>query len=228
MPFRRSPGPRRGRASGSFGVNYYANTSKLTAISSATGIESTNGTTYGNAASGGYYAAIAPGVYTVTGKIAATVDKDLTITTVPATLADGKSYTVYTSGFYDAVAKTVDGFIVEDPYIGFIDYTVAYVRFVHASSNAAPLTLYAKNTVTLVEGAVGAEQVYKSAGVFIPMAAGAYDLGARYAGVGTNAISRTAQSFLAGRVYTITARGDITVLGGAATNRPQLDNSANR
>jgi hypothetical protein len=35
-------------------------------------------------------------------------------------------------------------------------------------------------------------------------------------------------SFSPGRVYTITARGDMTVTSSTATTRPQLDNTANR
>jgi hypothetical protein len=57
---------------------------------------------------------------------------------------------------------------------------------------------------------------------------GTYDLSTRYAGVTTNAITRAAVSFSAGRVYTIGARGDITVTSTTAATRPQLDNTANR
>ena len=210
------------------GVNFYANTNKMTAISSTTGIESTNGTVYGSVGNGGFYSAVVPGDYTLTGKIAATTDKDLTIASVTSTLADGKFYSFYASGFYNTTTKTVDGFVVEDPFGATIDYAFAYVRFVHAISNAAPLTLYAKNTTSLAEGPVGAEIAYKSAGAFIPMAGGVYDLGARFAAVATNAVSRTAVSFVAGRVYTVSARGDITVVSTTATNRPILDNTANR
>jgi len=208
------------------GVNFYANDTKMTAISSATGQESTTGVVYGGVGAGGYYTAIAPGQYTLSGKIAAMTDKDLAIATLTATTADGKYYSFYMSGFYDATAKTVDGFMVEDPFVAQIDYSVAYVRFVHAISNANPMTLYAMNTTDTV--AVGTEVSYKSAGAFTAVPGGFYDLGTRYAGVSTNAISRTGVSFLAGRVYTIGARGDITVISTTATNRPILDNTANR
>ena len=210
------------------GVNFYANETKMTAISSATGIESTTGTIYGGVGSGGYYSAIAPGQYTVAGKIAATIDKDLGISKLTATIADGKYYSFYQSGFYDATAKTVDGFLVEDPFVTAIDYTVAYVRFVHAMSNANPMTLYAKSTVTGTEVAVGTVVAYKGAGAFIALPGDVYDLSTRYAGSATNAIVRTAVSFSAGKVYTIGARGDITVTSTTATNRPFLDNTANR
>ena len=41
-------------------------------------------------------------------------------------------------------------------------------------------------------------------------------------------VTRTGVSFLGGRIYTIGARGDITVTSTTATNRPILDNTANR
>jgi hypothetical protein len=209
-------------------VNLYANDQKITAVTSASGTEATTGTSYGGVGSGGFYSAIDPGQYMFAGKITATVDKDLAIATITATLEDGKNYSLYLSGFYNTTAKTVDGFIVEDGFPVEIDYTQAYVRFVHAISNANPLTLFAKNTATAVDVPIGGAVTYKSGGEFTPLPAGAYDLGARYAGVTTNAISRTAVAFAAGKVYTIGARGDITIASTTATNRPFLDNTANR
>ena len=209
-------------------VNFYANATKMTAITSATGVESTVGVGYGSVGAGGFYSALTPGQYTFSGKIAAAVDKDVVVSTVPSTLADGKSYSFYMSGFYDATAKTVEGFVVEDPYVSALDFTVAYVRFVNAISNSSPMTMYARNTTTLAEVAVGAAVAYKSAGTFMAVPNGVYDLSTRLAGVTTNAIARTAVSLSAGKVYTISARGDMTVVSTTATNRPFLDNTANR
>lgn len=213
---------------GAPGVNFYANDTKVTAISSATGQEATTGVTYGGVGAGGYYSAIPAGQYALAGKIAAATDKDLAISNLPTTLALNKAYSFYQSGFYDATAKTVDAFIVEDNFAPQFDFAVAYVRFVHAIANANPMTLYAVNTTTNDTVAVGGEVSYKGAGAFTALPEGAYNLGARYAGVTTNAISRTGVSLLAGRVYTIGARGDITVVSTTATNRPFLDNTANR
>lgn len=210
------------------GVNFYANDTKMTAITSGSGTESTTGIIYGGVGAGGAYSAIAPGQYTLTGKIAAATNKDLPISTVTTTIADGKYYSFFMSGFYDATAKTVDGFVVEDPVVAPTDFTIATVRFVNAISNANPMTLYAKDTTTGKEFALGAEVAYKSAGAFAALPAGFYDLRTRYTGSSTNAITRTGVSFLGGRVYTITARGDITVTSTTATNRPILDNTANR
>jgi len=205
------------------GVNFYANAQKMTAITSATGVESTTGVNYGSAGSGGLYMAIAPGQYTLAGKIAAATDKDLAISGVTATLGAGKYYSFYQSGLYSTTTKQSDAFVVEDPLPAQFDFTTAYVRFVHAIYNANAMTLYAKNTTTLAEAAIGGSVAYKAAGAFVVVPAGVYDLGARYAGVTTNALSRALVSFVAGRVYTITARGDI-----ATSSTLFLDNTTNR
>ena len=213
------------------GVNFYANTTKMTAVGSTTGAESTTGVAYGGVGAGGFYTGIEPGQYTLTGRIAATTDKDLPIATVATTIGDGKFYSYYMSGIYDATTKTVDAFVVEDPVVPPTDFTVATVRFVNAISNANPMTLYAKASTTAPEVAVGGEMAYKAAGAFTAIPAGVYDLSTRYAGATTSAITRPAVSFVAGRVYTITARGDITVAPStacAAANRTCLDNTANR
>lgn len=209
-------------------VNFYANDRKMTAVSSTTGSESTLGTAYGFAGAGGFYTGIEPGQYTISGRIAAATDKDLPISQLPTLLERGKSYSFYQSGFYNTTAKTVDAFIVEDP-IPPLDYSVAYVRFVHAISNAAPMTLYANpDTLGSTETALGGPVAYKSAGAFTALPEGTYTLRARYTGASAAAITRTAVPFSSGRVYTITARGDITVTSTSAATRPLLDNTANR
>jgi hypothetical protein len=213
------------------GVNFYANTTKMTAISSTSGVESTLGVAYGagGVSSTGYYSAIVPGSYTFAGTIAAATDKDLAVSKVTASLDAGKAYSFYMSGFYDAVAKNVEGFVVLDDYPAAIDFTQAYVRFVNAISNSNPMILYAKNQTTTTESAVGTAITYKNAGAFVPMAAGVYDLSARLSGQTTNAFpTRTGVSFVAGRVYTVTSLGDITVQSTTLTNRARLDNTLNR
>ena len=209
-------------------VNFYADGTKVTAISSTSGSESTLGTAYGAAGNGGLYSQVTAGAHTLAGKISAATDNGLSISNLQTTLVDGKSYSYYISGAYDPVAKLADSFIVEDAFTPTIDYTTSYVRFVNAIPNAAPLILYAKNTTTGVEVAVSTAIAYKSAGTFTALPGAVYDLSARYAGATTNAISRLAVGFSAGTVYTIGARGDITITSTTATNRPILDNAINR
>jgi hypothetical protein len=226
------------------GVNFYANDMKITAVSSAScvgvtdtttiricntiGIESTTGVVYGGVGSAGFYSNIAPGQYTLNGRIAATIDRGLQVVKVPATLDNAKAYSVYVSGQYNTATKTVEGFVVEDPIPTDFDFTSAYVRFVNAISNSTPQTLFATSTTAGTETAIGGAVAYKSAGAFVKVAPGTYDLATRSAGSSTAAITRTGVSFAAGRVYTISSRGDMTVTGTTATNRPFLDNTTNR
>jgi hypothetical protein len=86
-----------------------------------------------------------------------------------------------------------------------------------------------KSSTATTTTPVGGTIAYKEAGAFVGVPSGSYDLSTRVAGASTDAITRTAVSFLAGRIYTITARGDMTVSpSGTATNRPFLDNTLNR
>jgi hypothetical protein len=222
------------------GVTFYANDQKVTAISTGncqppndttttcrtTGNDSTAGTLSGAAGSGGLYSQLTPGQYTLTGKIAAAPVNHTTIASVSTSLADGKYYTYYISGIYDPVAKTADAFVVEDPIPATIDPTQTYVRFVNAVSNSQPMTLYAKSTVTGNEVAVGPTVAYKAAGTFLALPGGVYDLNTRNSGSATNVVTRLAVSFNPGRVYTVTARGDM--VSTVTANKPALDNTANR
>lgn len=209
-------------------VNFYANDTKVTAVSSTTGVEAVTGVSYGGAGSGSYYSALEPGQYTFSGRIAATVDKDLPIASIPATLADGKAYTLYLSGFYNTASKTVDGFVIEDNIPSEFDYTQALVRFVNAISNSTPTTLTGRNQTSGTEVTIGNAVAYKSAGAFAAVPEGIYDLSAFVTGATAPTYRRTAVTFSAGRVYTITSRGDITITSTTATNRPFLDNTLNR
>lgn len=226
-------------------VNFYANDVKMTAITSGscttpplseacttTGSESTIGVGYGGVGSGGLYSGLEPGQYTLSGRIAATTDKNLPVSTLAATLVDGKKYSYYQSGVYNATGKTVDAFIVEDPLPATVDWSSAHVRFVNAIYNANPMTLYAKHQETGQEYAIGGDVAYKSAGAFTALPEGVYDLNTRYAGSATNVLTRTGVSFVAGSVYSITAKGDITVAptttACAAATRTCLDNTLHR
>ncbi len=206
----------------SVGVNFFANDTKVTAIASSacanpttaadstacttTGEESTIGTKYGQVASGGLYDAIDPGQYTLAAKIAAGSD---VVSTVSETIAEGKYYSFFMSGPYDATAQTAEAFVVEDPIPAGIDYTVGYVRLVNAVSNATgPLALYATNAETKEESAIDSPVAYAAAATFVTLPPGTYTLAVRYSGLSSNVISRTsAVSVIGGHVYTVTAYG---------------------
>jgi hypothetical protein len=222
------------------GLNFFAGTQKLTAISStscqppndttsvcrSTGVESTVGTAYGAAASGALYNQVPAGSVTLTGNIAATTDKNLAVTTITTTVETGKFYSYFVSGIYDATGKKADAFVVEDPIPAITDATTAYVRFVNAASSSQPMILYAKDQTGGAELPIGTSVAYKSAGTFTAIPGAVYDLSVRLPGSTTGLITRTSVSFSAGHVYTITARGDMVSTLAAA--KPALDNTANR
>ena len=206
------------------GVNFYADDVKMTAISNsrctapvpadtaacrAAGIESTTGIVYAGQSAGGLYSAIAPGPHTFTGRIAAATDNGLAISTLPATVENGKYYSLYQSGIYNTTTKTVDAFIIEDALpTGPIDFTKAQVRFVNAISNGTgDLNLFATNTVTTTETAVGGATAYKAAGAWVALDEGIYNIRVAYTGAGTSLITRNTLNLSGGRAYTITARG---------------------
>ncbi len=206
------------------GVNFYSNDTKVTAINSTSGAELTTGAAYGVAGNGGLYSSLTPGQYTFSGKIAATVDKDLAVSKVTTTIVDRKYYSYYQSGIYSATSKSVEAFVVEDPFPAAIDYSVATVRFVNAISGSSPASLSVKNQTTGTVTPIGAAVAYQSAGTFTTIPGGVYDLAAIFPGTGVT--SRIGVTFNAGRTYTIGARGDITAATG--TTVPTLDNTANR
>ncbi len=212
------------------GVNFYADQQKMTAVQSGTGTEATTGVAYGSVGNGNAYSQIAPGAHTLSGRIAAATDKDLPIATVNATIADGKYYSLYMSGFYNTTTKTVDAFVLEDPVGPPADYSVAYIRFVNTISNATnPLILYAKYTTgdTTRVDTLTAGVAYQGVTNFGTLPAGVFNLFARYQDSTANKISRAGVSFLGGKLYTVGARGDITITSTTATNRPFLDNTTN-
>jgi hypothetical protein len=235
-----------------FGVNapavhFYTGAEKLTASSTGTcsnvpnppvtrtdtlclteGVEAVTAIGYGSVSAGGLYTAIEPGQHTLSSKLMSVVDKGVAIASLPANIENGKAYSVYLSGFYNATAKTSDVFLVEDNFPAPIDWNIASVRFVNAIANSSPMTMYAQSTSTNVEAAVGGEVAYKAAGAFVGGSPGTYNLYTRDAGSTVNRITRANVAFEPGRTYTITSRGDMTVTSATATNRPFLDNTLNR
>ena len=68
---------------------------------------------------------------------------------------------------------------------------------------------------------------YKAAGTFTSVPGGTYDLSVR-TGAGATVATLTGVSLAAGAVYTVSARGDVTVTAATAPTRPQLLSTANR
>jgi hypothetical protein len=203
------------------GVNFYANDQKLTAVSSASctpstdarcvaaGIESTTGVVYGGSANGGNYSMIAPGQYTLTGRIAATADNGLPISTMSTTLTDGKFYTYIMSGIYSAASKTSDAFIIEDALPTTFDYTKAYIRIVNASVNAPRIGVSSKLQGTSNNVLVGQQVQYKGASPFVTIEPGLTDLTVVLDNNPTPFVFTNFNLF-GGHVFTLTLRGDAT------------------
>ena len=223
-------------AAGSPSVNFYANEAKITAISAATcqstpvppactttGIESTAGTAYGSAGVSSLYTAMQPGAYTLSGRISAATDNNVAIGSAQTTLQDGKAYSFYLSGAYDPATKKVDAFVTEDQIPEKFDFSVGLVRFVNASANAGPLVLYAKNTTSGTETAIGSAVAYRAGGAFVTLPPGTYDMSVRASASSTPLLTRTNVPVGAGRVFTVDLRGDATVTSTTAANRPILD-----
>lgn len=212
-------------AIGSPGVNFYADTAKLTAISTSAGTPSPVGTTYGQVAAGGYYTGVSAGQHTLAARLSDTTAANaaVQVSSVPTTIAAGQQYSYYQSGVYNTTSKTADAFVVQDPIPATWDYTVSNIRFVNASYNSSPGTL----TVTDSTGkatTAGSAVAYKSAGAYVAVPPGAYSVSVT--GLRGTAVTRGNVGLTAGRYYTITARGDVTVSSG--TNAPTLDFQANR
>jgi hypothetical protein len=209
-------------------VNFFANTDKISGTLTATGIVSTTGVSYGSVFPASNYASLKAGSYAFKGQIpeSATADANLAISNLQSAIDAGKFYSLYTCGIYNSTAKTTDAFIVED-VLPAADTSVAYVRLVNSISNSNPFSFVLKNLIG-VEGIVAIGVAYKSGSTFVKVPEGVYDLYVRYSPSTTNVITRTAVSFLKGRVYSISARGDMTVTSTTATNRPLFDNTQNR
>lgn len=213
-------------------VNYYANDIKVSSIVSTTGVESgTTGLSYSTAfPANNAYATIDPGTYDfkATRPSTAAADKGLVINKFTANVMDGKRYSLYMCGFYNATAKTTDAFMLED-ILPPLDTGFAYVRFVHTSPNANPVNFFMKlKTGVLDEIPVAQNVAYKTGSTFVKVPSGVYDLIIRYPNTTTDVYRRVDVSAVKAFVYTFTLRGDITVGGTTATNRTFIDNTPNR
>ena len=113
------------------------------------------------------------------------MDKDLVVSTIPATLVDGKAYSLYISGFYDATAKTVEGVRGR----GSVQRRLRLhggVRAVRQRDLELPaddaVRQEHRDTPVGPDVAIGGAVAYKSAGTFVTMPQGTYELNTRYTG----------------------------------------------
>lgn len=219
-------------------VNFYANETKVTGITSTTGSESTTGTASGGVYPQSGYTVLPGATYSLKAQIPATAatDHDLAIVTINQNLENGKRYTLYTSGIYNTTGKSTDGFVIEDKLPAY-NNTVAYIRLANTISNAPNnLSLYMKSTSAtppVTDPRLLVNNVaYKTASEFIAVPIGIYELYIRYPSApATNVISRNGTSAVnlsGGKIYTFATRGDITITSTTAATRPQIDFTTNR
>lgn len=226
-------------------VQFFANDAQVTATNTANcnaaknppvtatdstclkiGIETSSGVAYTGAAAGGLYTGIDAGQYTLSGRQMSASGPTATISSVTASIASGKAYSYYQSGLYNTTTKTTDAFIIEDDLPATVDWSKSLVRFVNTVGNSVPMTMVLVDTLGHAT-TIGGPTAYKSANPFSAVAPAPYDLHARDAN-GVDKIVRTFVTFFPGHVYTISARGDMTVTSTTATNRPFLDVTESR
>lgn len=207
-------------------VNFFANTQKVTAVSSTacspppttpnplcttTGVEQATGTTgtaYGSSALGGNYAMLAPGAYALTGHSSVPADNGAVVSSVNTTVEAGKFYSYFMSGVYSTTSKTTDAFLVEDKLPTTFDYTKSYLRVVNASVNAPPISASTKLQAGTDAVVVATNVPYKGASDIVTIAPGLTDITITLAG--SPPVTVTGFGFVGGHVYTMALRGDVT------------------
>lgn len=209
-------------------VNFYANDTKISATSSATGKEATTGVNYSGTfpANNSYVVLSELGSVTFKTKIPSTASANPNgiVANVTANVEAGKYYSFFTSGIYDATAKTTSGFVLEDK-LPAIDTAFAYVRMVNTISNTENgFSLKATNKTTGEVLDLTAPVPYKMGSTFIKVPNGVYNLVSQSVNPGvTHTITRNDVSFSKGFVYTMASRGNVLV-----ANNTGLDLTRNR
>lgn len=217
-------------------VNFYSNDTKISAVLSATGVESINGISTGSVyPSIGYalspegqrlFQAITPPA------IPLPAPPNTTIAAVSAAVVNDKFYSVFVSGFYSATDKKADMFVVEDNFPKGLDTATTYIRLVNPGSNTSTLKAILTKTTTvtgqppIIENFTLADAVpYKGASPFVAFKPGAYSITVTDAASG-KVVTRAATSFLRERVYTLALRGNlVTTTTGFA---PFIDFTTNQ
>jgi hypothetical protein len=223
-------------------VNFYANTQKVTAVSSTacspppttpnplcstTGVEQTTGTigtAYGSSALGGNYAKLNPGAYVLVGRSAVPTDNAAAVSTVNQTLEAGKFYSYFMSGVYASGTKSTDAFIIEDKLPTTFDYTKSYLRVVNASVNAPSISASTTLQGTTTPITVATNVAYKGASEIVTIPPGLTDITITFTGFAP--VTVTGFGFSGGHVYTMALRGDVT--SGVAANKPAITVFTNR
>jgi len=195
-------------------VNIYVNDVKVSAIGSTTGKESASGiAAYGIFPGTNSYVNIQNnGNVVIKAKtpVNATTNPGIETTTTTSNFENGKFYSFFTSGIYNATARTTSSFVVEDK-IPAIDINFAYIRLVNTVPNAAngfdlKATNKATNEVITISGPIP----FQSASEFIKVPDGIYNISATSINTPANyVINRADLTVTKGFVYTLAPRGTV-------------------
>lgn len=205
-------------------VNFYANNIKTTATLTATGVESPAGVNYGGlvplrgyslAPTGSVkFSSLTPSTMVLNAPLGQ--GPNIETSSVTKDVVDGKNYSYYTSGIYDYATKKSDAFIIED-VLPAPDTSMAYIRLVNPGHNTTALSLELTQTFTsttpglpplVVVTTPITGIVYKTASPYLAVTQGAYSLRLIDPASG-KIVTRAATSFIKGRLYTFTLRGNL-------------------
>ncbi|WEK19514.1 MAG: hypothetical protein P0Y49_22330 [Candidatus Pedobacter colombiensis] len=216
-------------------VNFYSNDTKISAVLSATGVESINGISFGNVYPSIGYALSPEGqrlFQAITPSTITTTAPNMTIATVSSQLINDRFYSVFVSGIYNTTDKKADLFVVEDNYPEGLDTARTYIRLVNPGSNTSTLKAVLTRTTTVtgqppvVEDFTLASGVpYRGASPFMAFKPGAYSITVTDEASG-KVVTRTATSFLRERVYTLALRGNLVTTTPAVA--PFIDFTTNQ
>jgi hypothetical protein len=209
-------------------VNVYVNDVKASAIGSTTGKESASGiAAYGIFPGTNSYVNLQhDGSVTIKAKtpVNATTNPGVETTSATAKFENGKFYSFFTTGIYNATAKTTGSFVIED-VLPAIDINVGYARMINTVPNApSGFDLKATNKATGEVIVISNAVPFQSASPFVKLPEGIYNLTSTSVNTPLSyTITRADLTISKGFVYTLAARG--TVL---TTSTLAIDMTRNR
>lgn len=216
-------------------VNFYSGETKVSAVLSATGVESINGINFGAVYPGTGYGLSPEGqreLKAVTPSTITTTTPNMTIATVSANLVNDKFYSVFVSGLYNTTDKKADMFVVEDDFPKGLDTAKTYIRLVNPGYNTTTIKAVLTKTTTItglppvVEDFPLASGIpYKGASPFVAFKPGSYAITVTDAGSG-KVVTRAATVFLKERVYTLALKGNLVTATPAVA--PVIDFTTNQ
>lgn len=195
-------------------INVYVNDVKVSAIGSTTGKESASGiAAYGLFPTTNSYVNIQnQGDVVIKAKtpVNATTNPGVETTSATSKFENGKYYSFFTTGIFNATAKTTSSFVIEDK-LPPIDITTAYIRLVNTVPNAPNgFNLRITNKATGEVITISNPLPFQSASEFVKVPDGVYNLTATSTNTPASfVINRLDLTVSKGFVYTLATRGTV-------------------